>query len=76
MARPEHLNVPNTPEGIRRINEMQEAYDKDPEEYERQERAAAELEQQELQQQRDDEEYHRQIAQEMAQEHEHHGHPG
>lgn len=36
MSRPEHLNVPNTPEGIRRINEMQEHYDKDPEAYERQ----------------------------------------
>jgi len=38
MSRPEHLSVPNTPEGIRRINEMQEHYDKDPEEYERRER--------------------------------------
>jgi len=37
MSRPEHLNVPNTPEGIRRINEAQEHYDKDPQEYERRE---------------------------------------
>ncbi|MDZ4228340.1 MAG: hypothetical protein U1E54_03780 [Candidatus Levybacteria bacterium] len=38
MSRPQHLSVPNTPEGIRRINENQEAYDKDPEGYEREER--------------------------------------
>jgi len=38
MSRPEHLNVPNTPEGIRRINERQEAHDRDPEAYERRER--------------------------------------
>lgn len=42
MSRPEHLSVPNTPEGIRRINELQEHYDKDPEEYERRERIAKE----------------------------------
>lgn len=36
--RPEHLNCVNTPEGIRRINEMQRHYDADPEEYERRER--------------------------------------
>jgi hypothetical protein len=35
MSRPEHLNCPNTPEGIRRINEEQAAYDKDPERWER-----------------------------------------
>jgi len=39
MSRPEHLSVPNTPAGIRRINEMQEIYDKDPEAYEANERA-------------------------------------
>lgn len=38
MSRPEHLNVPNTPPGIRRINELQENYDKNPEAYERNER--------------------------------------
>ena len=38
MTRPEHLSVPNTPQGIRRINEEQELYDKDPEGYERIER--------------------------------------
>ena len=35
MTRPQHLNCPNTPNGIRRINQEQEAYDKDPEGYER-----------------------------------------
>lgn len=39
MSRPEHLSCVNTPEGIRRINENQAAYDRDPEEYERRERA-------------------------------------
>lgn len=38
MSRPEHLHCPNTAEGIHRINQMQEQYDKDPEEYERRER--------------------------------------
>ncbi len=38
MSRPEHLNCVNTPEGIRRINELQREYDKDPEAYERKER--------------------------------------
>lgn len=38
MSRPKHLNTPNTPEGIRRINELQREYDKDPEAYERKER--------------------------------------
>jgi hypothetical protein len=38
MSRPEHLNCVNTPEGIKRINENQELYDKDPEEYERRQR--------------------------------------
>jgi len=38
MSRPEHLSTPNTAEGIRRINEMQENYDRDPEEYERREK--------------------------------------
>lgn len=48
MSRPEHLNCVNTPEGIRRINELQELYDKDPNEYERRERLRKEeLEQEE-----------------------------
>ena len=38
MSRPEHLNTPNTAAGIRRINELQEHYDADPEGYERRER--------------------------------------
>lgn len=36
MNRPEHLPVPNTPEGIRRINQEQERYDNGPEAYEAQ----------------------------------------
>ena len=47
MSRPEHLNVPNTPEGIRRINEMQEAYDRDPERWERREKEARDQQEQE-----------------------------
>ena len=42
MARPKHLSCPNTPAGIRRINELQELYDEDPEGYERREREAKE----------------------------------
>lgn len=42
MSRPEHLRCVNTPEGIRRINEEQAHYDKDPEAYERKERARKE----------------------------------
>ena len=42
MSRPEHLNVPNTSEGIRRINEAQENYDKNPEQAERQQREESE----------------------------------
>lgn len=38
MPRPQHLSCPNTAEGIRRINEMQENYDSDPQAYERRER--------------------------------------
>ena len=40
MSRPEHLNCVNTAEGIRRINENQELYDRDPEDYERREQEA------------------------------------
>ena len=47
MSRPEHLSVPNTPEGIRRINERQEHYDKDPEGYERKKQEEKERIQQE-----------------------------
>jgi len=46
MSRLKHSNCVNTPEGIRRINEEQAFYDKDPEEYERQNRAADEERQQ------------------------------
>jgi len=53
MSRPKHLDCVNTPGGIRRINELQELYDKDPEAYERREREqeerAQELEEQERQ---------------------------
>jgi len=45
MSRPEHLSCPNTPEGIRRINENQTRYDEDPDAYEReQDERAAEAE--------------------------------
>lgn len=55
MGRPEHLNTPNTPEGIRRINELQESYDKDPKAYEHRERQRQE--EREEEQQREHEEY-------------------
>lgn len=38
MGRPEYLNCPMTPGVIRGIRERQEAYDRDPEGYERRER--------------------------------------
>jgi hypothetical protein len=47
MARPEHLPCVNTVEGIHRINEMQDAYDKDPERWEWQEQQALERHQME-----------------------------
>ena len=48
MSRPNHLSCVNTAEGIRRINQLQEQYDKDPEEYDRREREhKMELEQEE-----------------------------
>lgn len=52
MARPEHLHCPNTAEGIRRINETQEAYDRDPERWERQEQEAFERHQMEQEEMR------------------------
>ena len=52
MARPEHLHCPNTAEGIRRINEMQDAYDRNPERWERQEQEAREQHQMEQQEMR------------------------
>lgn len=52
MARPQHLSVPNTPEGIRRINELQAAYDRDPAAYEAAERHHEEMRQQEEEAQR------------------------
>lgn len=48
MSRPEHLNCINTPEGIRRINELQAEYDRGPEAYERQERDRKERREEEL----------------------------
>ena len=47
MSRPEHLNCVNTAEGIRRINEEQAYYDKDPERYEREEKQREENQRQE-----------------------------
>lgn len=49
MGRPKHLSVPNTPEGIRRINQEQDLYDKDPEAYERREREDKERQEREQQ---------------------------
>ena len=46
MSRPEHLRCVNTAEGIRRINEAQELYDKDPEKYEREKRCHREEQEQ------------------------------
>lgn len=51
MARPEHLPCVNTAEDIRHINQMQEAYDRDPERWEREEQEAREryqMEQEEM----------------------------
>ena len=48
MSRPEHLNCPNTAEGIRRINERQELYDKNTQDYERREREEKERREQEM----------------------------
>ena len=49
MSRPEHLGCVNTPAGIRRINELQELYDKNPDAYERREREEKEARLQEEQ---------------------------
>jgi hypothetical protein len=54
MSRPEHLNCVNTVEGIRRINEEQREYDKDPEQYERREREIKEEREREQEQERQD----------------------
>ena len=55
MSRPEHLHVPNTAEGISRINQEQAYYDLDPDRYERDLLRQQELRQEE--QQREYEEY-------------------
>jgi len=55
MSRPEHLSCVNSAEGIRRINEEQEHYDKDPQAYERQEQY-----EREQQQEREQQEYEQQ----------------
>ena len=52
MGRPKFLNCIMTPEIIRRINEEQAHYDKDPEEYERRERQREEAIRQEEEEQR------------------------
>ena len=62
MSRPEHLSCVNTAEGIHRINENQEAYDRDTDGYERREREQSEQYAQE--QYRQNEEYHAQLYQE------------
>ncbi len=54
MSRPEHLNCVNTPEGIRRINEKQALYDKDPAAYERRERQREEERRQEQERELED----------------------
>ena len=51
MSRPEHLSCPNTAEGIMRINGEQELYDRDPEQYERQEMEEQEQAQEQEQEQ-------------------------
>ena len=56
MSRPEHLSCVNTAEGIQRINENQEYYDKDPERYEREERQ--EREQQQERQMQEQQQYY------------------
>lgn len=56
MSRPKHLNCVNTAEGIRRINEMQEHYDKDPEAYERREREEREENERREREEREEEE--------------------
>lgn len=61
MSRPEHLNCPNTAEGIRRINEEQRRYDEDPEAYEQEERHRQEQYEQEM---RERQEYSRQCEEE------------
>lgn len=55
MNRPDYPNCPMTPGVIRGVKERLRAYDKDPEEYERQERAIKEADKQldrQLQQER------------------------
>jgi len=42
MSRPEHLTCPNTAEGISRINQEQEAYDRNPDAYESEQKAEQE----------------------------------
>ena len=58
MSRPEHLPCINTPEGIRRINEEQEHYDRDPSAYERRERERAEYYRQEQEAQNEEQRRH------------------
>lgn len=53
MPRPNHLNCVNTADGIRRINEAQASYDKDPAIYERREKQAEENRAMELEQERE-----------------------
>lgn len=53
MARPNHLSVPNTPEGISRINQLQDLYDRDPQAYEERERYQEQMRQEQEQQERE-----------------------
>lgn len=55
MTRPEHLNCINTVEGIKRINEMQREYDRDPQAWERREREHTEERELEKQQEAEEE---------------------
>ena len=66
MSRPEHLNVPNTPEGIRAINQRQEAYDRDPAGYEQEQ--ARYKEEREQEQMREHEEREKWEAEQAGQE--------
>jgi len=53
MSRPEHLSCPNTVIGIQRINREQKRYDRDPQAYEAEERAAKERYEEEQQAERE-----------------------
>ena len=71
MSRPRHLSVPNTAEGIRAINEMQRAYDRDPAGYEaeqQRQREQYEMEQQAMRQEYERQQEERAIEDQMYEE--------